>query len=104
MMGKRDGAKDNQYQGTTGTLEGNKEISHRPWYRRIRISRIGTQEGVAEEMSDIKREIKETVKGMADVTIGAVERLTFQGGLKASASAEPKKAAVKSSLDSASGQ
>jgi hypothetical protein len=54
-------------------------------------------------MSDV-RKIKETVKGMADVTIDAVERLTFQGGLKASTPSEPKKAPVKSSLDSAGGQ
>ena len=87
MMGKRDGAKDNQHQGTTGTLEGNKEISHRSWYRRIGTGRISTQEGAAEEMSDIKKEIKETVKGMANVTIDAMERLTFQ----ASAKPEPKK-------------
>jgi hypothetical protein len=38
-------------------------------------------------MSDIKKEIKETVKGMANVTIDAMERLTFQ----ASAKPEPKK-------------
>jgi hypothetical protein len=51
MMGKRDGAKDHEHQGRTRTLEGNKEISHRPWYRRIRTSRIGTEKGVAEKMS-----------------------------------------------------
>jgi hypothetical protein len=50
MMGKRDGTKDYKHQGTTRTLEGNKEISHRSWYRRIRIGRRGAQEGVAEEM------------------------------------------------------
>jgi hypothetical protein len=54
-------------------------------------------------MSDVKK-IKETVKGMADVTIDAVERLTFQGGLKASAHSEPKKTTVKSSPDSTGGQ
>jgi len=52
MMGKTDGTEDNQHQGRTGTLEGNKEISHRPWYRRIRISRTSTQEGATEEMSN----------------------------------------------------
>ena len=63
MMGKRDGAKDHEHQGRTRTLEGNKEISHRPWYRRIRISRIGTQEGVAEEMNEdqkYEKRIKES--------------------------------------------
>jgi len=39
------------------------------------------------KMSDIKKEIKETVKGMAEVAFDAVERLTFQG----SAKPEPKK-------------
>jgi hypothetical protein len=55
MMGKRHGAKDNQHQGTTGTLEGNKEIGHRSWYRRIRISRRGAQKGVAEEMTEDRK-------------------------------------------------
>jgi hypothetical protein len=65
-------------------LEGNKEISHRSWYRRIRISRIGTQEGVAEEMSDIKelKKIKETFEGMQSVAYDAMERLTFSGSAK----------------------
>lgn len=84
---KINGKENNKHQGKPRAVEGNKETSHRSWCGSIRIGRISTQEGAAKKMSDVKKEIKETVKGMADVAFDAVERLTFQG----SAKREPKK-------------
>jgi hypothetical protein len=88
---KHDGTQDHKHKGRPSTLERLQEACHRSRQRLIGFVARNDKEGVGKKMSDIKKEIKETVKGMAGVAFDAVERLTFQG----SAKPEPKKPADK---------
>jgi hypothetical protein len=88
MMGKTDGTENHEHQGRTWTLEGNKEISHRPWYRRIRISRIGTQEGVAEEMSEDQKYEKRIKESNVRLVKVLRETVSLNSSLQAAAAKE----------------
>jgi hypothetical protein len=89
-MKKNGRKKDHEHKGKPRSLERNKEASHRSWRGCFRIGRNRTQKGVAEEMTEAKKEIrklKETVEGMQNVAYDAMERLTFSGSAKSERSA-----------------